>query len=318
MTDTNYASHNGYTAEAYNCMTRPKRGRHSEDIPALIYLKLRGYKQDHELLTAVCYKLQKCKNNFVLPDRVVTPANVESMTKEVAIAKENGMDLNQWPFDHQTISFFNGITKTQQLMYIERGESGNMLVFGMVKPTREHYETFAAAYAQSNYQRDTLIWVPNTVCGTFSSPDIVELGPFSIDRFEAGDVEDFETGRDNFELMANVCQYFLAVLHRPDELVKVDYDINHKAPKLNHTKKRKGMIAELPAKKVRLYKPNRRLDYPLIGEPIETAVKMLQHRRRGHYRTLRNGRRVWVRDCIAGDPMLGSTIEQLRQTEVVN
>ena len=30
-----------------------------------------------------------------------------------------------------------------------------------------------------------------------------------------------------------------------------------------------------------------------------------QHERRGHWRTYRSGKRVWVKNCVVGDPSLG-------------
>ncbi len=44
-----------------------------------------------------------------------------------------------------------------------------------------------------------------------------------------------------------------------------------------------------------------------VNEPHEkTDIRQRYHMRRGHWRNLRSGKRVWVRSCYAGDKLLGT------------
>lgn len=127
-------------------------------------------------------------------------------------------------------------------------------------------------------------------------------------------------GDQQFPPVERCLAAFVALMSRPAEEIHVEADPNFVPKPLTKKQRKQGKAEHKRPTKIRLYVPKRKFitdGLPNVGEGSGNGSRQIEHRRQGHWRTYRSGKRVFVDSYVAGDRNLGSNVDQEKIVEVV-
>ena len=336
-------SHDGYFSECFNDMHRHNKiqGNREEQAGSLLfgghlqYLKATQQFQTWELWRNMLKEFKSCQSHVCLPDDPTqwfnederamwaTPSSegLEAARERLALAVPgipsrmtlscniNGMKILQlW-------DTWRGypvvITAHRRGALVDmQGVPVNEV---KLKTDRFYREQFDPAYMDA---LASMCWCSMTY-GLDLKPD---KDTHLLQAFPIEEDADSEAAGEAINTASTLVAAYLFFMSRAAEEVHVSRDPNWKGTKMSKKHRRQGKIPEPQPQKVRLYVPKRKI----INDPMavlttnsNAGAKQMEHKREGHWRTYRDGRRIWIDTYTAGDAKLGSKLNTPRVVEIV-
>ena len=337
LTDYDYprCSHNGFYSDCANDFVRKNRlsGSKEQMVTDMLfsghlhYLKMTGEPEACELWERTLRDFENCNTHICLPDdpeqwitdeerdfyiesgdvNKVMP-RIKQAIKEIPprmtlSVKHRSMEIIQfWEWWEGKVMIVTAHRRGQ--LQTQGGEQINM---ERIKKDQQYRNRF----------RDDQIDLLAGTCWAGASHGI-ELDPDpkqESDHFMAGfrllsgrgNDKDYE---DSVNRAGMIAFTYLLFMSRPAEDVHVSRDPNWTPKKLHKKQIRRGVVEQKEPQKIRLYVPKRRVitDPDAVLTESSTGSKQQEHERQGHWRTYRDGRRIWIETYTAGDNRLGTKL----------
>lgn len=341
-----YCSHNGFFSQCYNDIhkrvSKKVLGQNASLAGHLQYLQAVGAKQDAKHLKGLFESMRReAEDHYCLPDNVM-----QHMTEEDRQSYDGERTYVHLPARTFTLSHQRrGLCELFLFTPADDG-TNDLLVFPMNLVqlthfidhgllTREQAEeamalkspdalTKALGRYLSPLQVATMAsWVSNTIAGRIPQGGWPEVYDWSLELLDIKGRNTHPTQRQAAaERLFEVMACFGALLARPTEYRQFEYDPDYVPKKASYTAKRKNkhLMDEVKPRKIRRYVPKRvyeASDAPLATPGPSTGSKQMEHRRKRHKRTYKNGRTIWIDSYVAGDPALGSRVKVADTIELI-
>lgn len=306
-----YTSHRGFFADAYNDIRKSSKRDSMKDAllnGLLHYLKSFGCNNDAREVEGLTESFSNaCTRHYCLPDNIA-----EFLSNDECKTFAASASLNIWPSALFTLS--------------HRSSHGIDLMFMFYTSCcGQHISVLYRANEYSDIANEP----PETqkAMRRWTAPDF---------RFDILDgkvkAQDWMTERTEkkIDLSSAVCEpnlafavavatigRFLTLMNRPDRERETFDPKDFKPAKKSKSQIKRGEIREQRPTFFRLYKPRTRWVAPEGHEAKPSGAKLIEHRRSGHFRTYKNGRRIWIPTYTAGDPSVGSNIGKAKTIEVM-
>lgn len=336
-------THNGFYAECVNDMRRENklRGTREEKADALLfaghlqYLQAIGETQALGIWNATLEDFAKCGSHVCLPDDPTQWLNAEELEmwherSRLEVVRERIKPVLDNLPKRMTISCKVGGTRVLQLWELWEGTpvlvtahrrdkvelaDGTEVNDNRIKKDVRYRATFEEERLED---LASMCW-----CGMTRGLDIDRDGDNHLMKafplFEKNKIdEQLETEALNTASGVAVC-YMLFMSREPEE-VHVSRDPNWSPTPLPKKQRKQGKEPEREPQKIRIYVPKRKIisdPYAVLTENSSVGSKQMEHSREGHWRTYKDGRRIWIDTYTAGDPTLGTKLDTPRIVEIV-
>lgn len=332
-----YTSHNGFFSEFYNDIRHKNRitGSRQEKAKKILFT---GHLQ--HLKSIKCFKdakhleeitnafKEKAGAHYCLPDNIF----------EIIDEEEVGGDIEIFaPFEYFTISY---VGKSKKMLLFCLRENNYITVYpcniGTLQEGARGIIEFQANIGTKELQKlkevalalplgndekssvaDFVSWVACSHCVRIFDDGKIDSHYWLEERRGIDPSHEKQWKKSINEVVAHMCAFFY-LFNRPAEEIQYEYeaDPDWKENPITKRDRKKGKLQEQKPTKVRLYLPKRK-HVGVNQEESERTQQQQQHKRSGHYRHYKNGRKIWIDSYIAGNPELGTKVHQPKTIEIV-